>query len=188
MKIDSTWLRNFILSTVKPLKSVTFESQPNDTSASCSGLVPDGGTSDKFRLTSPFGLVSGITQGCAAFYQGNYASGFESIILGIVHLARPSVNPGQAILYSTDASGATIKATVKLNPDGSIDITAPSAKVTVIAQEVDIGSGALKKALVGEIFQMTYNQHTHEDSIGGLTSPPTTPSASGDLSTILKTV
>jgi len=184
--MDKILMRNFILSVVKPLKSALFVSQPNDTSAACDNMVPDGGFSDKFRLTSPFGLVSGVTKGVAAFYQNLGGSGFESIILGLVHKARPSVMPGQTILYATDASGATIKATVSLNPDGTITITAPGT-VTVIAPEVDIGEGSLKKALLGEVFQETFNNHVHTGNLGVSTSPPVTPSEAADLSTVLKT-
>ena len=184
--MDKIAIRNFILSIVKPLKSGKVVSQSSDNTATLNSLVPDGGTSDGFRLTSPFGLIAGLPSGVSAFYQGLFGSGFESIILALVHKARPSASTGQTILYSTDASGATIKATISLNPDGTITVTAPGT-VTVNAPEVDIGSGALKKALLGEVFQATFNSHTHVGNLGTPTGAPIVPSGPSDLSTVLKT-
>lgn len=188
MTIDKNWLRSFILSVVKPLKVGKFVSQPNDTSASLNGLPPDNGFSDKFRMTSPFGLMSGVTQGVTSFYQNLLGSGFESIILGFVHLARPSVTPGQTILYATDPSGSIIKATVSLNPDGTVTITAP-ATITVNAPTVNItsGAGSLNKALLGEAFQTLYNEHTHLGNFGVPTGTPIDPSDATQLSNVLKT-
>lgn len=183
--VDKNWLRSFILSVVKPLKSGKFVAQASDNSAGLDNLIPDGGYSDSFRLTSPFGLIAGIPKGVSSFYQALLGSGYESIIIALLHAKRPQPAVGQTILYSTDSSGATVQVTISLNPDGTLVITAPT-KVSVICPAIELGSGALEKVLNGETFQTFFNQHTHEGNLGVPTGPPINPSISAHLSATVK--
>lgn len=179
-KIDTAWLKNFVLNTVKPLKSGKLVKNSADT-ASMDNLYPEG-YSDKFKLSQPFGLVSNIPKGVTGFYQNLFGSGHESIILGLVHKLRPTpAQVGSTTLYSTTADGQTIKATVTLNPDGSIEITAPSAnfnvtasnatvtattKAKVVSPAIELGGSTLEKVLNGETFLQEYKTHSHLDSFG----------------------
>jgi phage gp45-like len=182
--MDAKTVRNIVMSIVKPLKSGKAVSQTG-TKAALSDLYPDG-FSDQFRLTSPFGFISGLPVGITAFYNALFGSGYESIILGQVHEARPApAGPGETILYSTDASGNGIQVKITLGADGTIIINAP-VKVTVVAPEIDLGGGGLEKLLNGETFQSYFNQHQHVGNLGTPTGPPMTPSDPSHLSSTVK--
>ena len=200
MRIDKSALREFILTVVKPLKTGKTVSQNGD-QASLDNLYPDGGYSGSFKSTSPFGLISKVPKGVTAFYQALQGSGFESIILAFLHKARPEPSaPGETVLYSTTASGATIKVKVTLKNDGTIEIDAPtkvqitspnvevtSSQVKVDSSDIELGSGTLEKIINGETFQTLYNNHMHPlDVPNGKTFAPITQMASSELSAKVK--
>jgi hypothetical protein len=201
--MDKAFLRSFILSVVKPLKPGKSVTQKDDSTATLDNLFPDGGSDDNFRMTSPFGSIAWVPKGVSVFYQQLFGSGFENIILSFLHKKRPAPSaPGEHILYSTDANGETIKVKITLKNDGQLLIECPGnitvttqgeahvtagAKATIVADEVDIGEGSLKKALLGETFQEYFNTHQHTGNLGAPTGPPISPSLPTHLSTILKT-
>ncbi len=162
-------MRSLILSIVKPLKSGKVSSQTG-TKAGLTDLYPEG-YSDQFRLTSPFGFISGLPVGITAFYNALFGSGFESIILGQVHEARPQpTGPGETTLYSTDSSGASIQVKIVLGTDGTLTITSPT-KVVVNSPQIMLGIGG-EKTVNGETFMADYLAHTHQGNMGVPTSPP----------------
>lgn len=179
--LDKAWLRSFILSIVKPLKSGKVTSYDDD-NLSMDNIATDG-NSPKFRLTNPFGFVSGIPAGVTGFYQALNGSGFESIMLATLHKLRPRPSAaGETILYSTTPDGKTIKVKITLKNDGSLEIDAPttvninaqnvnvnaSTKAKIDAPAVELSSGALEKVLNGETFQTFFNQHQHIDGVFGV--------------------
>jgi hypothetical protein len=122
MNMDKGFLRSFILSVVKPLKSGKVVDQ-KDQNAGLDNLHPDGGYDSKFRMTSPFGFISRVPKGVTGFYQGLFGSSFENILLGLLHAKRPvPVGVGEVILYSTDATGAQVKTKLTLTNDGKLII------------------------------------------------------------------
>lgn len=207
-KLDPTWLRQFILSVVKPLRSGLAVTQSGDR-ASLDNVFPNNSYSDKFKQTSPFGFIAHAPRGVVSFYQGLFGSGYESIILGYLHAGRPQPTaPGETVLYSTTPDGATIKVKVSLKNDGSIVIDAPttvvinattdtiincvnatiaaSTKTTINSPSVDIGSGALEKIVNGETFKTYLDTHQHLDSFGIPTSAPIAPMPANALSNAVK--
>lgn len=184
-KIDTNWLRSFILSVVKPLKSGVIVKNENE-NASMDNLYPDG-FSDKFKVAQPFGFVSSVPKGVSGFYNSLFGSGHESIILGFLHKLRPTPSaPGESILYSTTPDGKTIKVKITLKNDGSLVIDAPTT-VTVNAQTatinastktdinsplVELGDGAIEKVLNGETFLNLFKNHRHSGNLGFPTSAP----------------
>jgi hypothetical protein len=213
--IDNGWLRSFVLSVVKPLKSGKIVNQ-SGANASMDNLQPDGGVNDRFRLISPFGVFAKIPKGITGFYQSLYGSGFENILLGILHINRPEpLSVGDVIFYSTDASGKNIQVKMSLKNNGTLEIQCPldftqqyvdgvitsssttinaSSKFKVTSPEVElgtgtveIGSGSLEKTINGETFLELYNEHVHYDSFGLPTSPVPMPMvAATHLSTKVK--
>ena len=146
--MDRRALKSFILQVIKPLKSGKVVSQVR-AKATLSDLFPEG-SDDRFTLTSPFGFVSKIPAGVTAFYQELYGSGFEPIMLAALHALRPEpIGVGEAILYSTDSTGKTVKVKITLANDGKLSINAPldvtvasGAKVNVTAaSDITIGGG-----------------------------------------------
>jgi len=183
--MDKNMLRSFILSVVKPLKPGKVVSSSKD-KAGLSDLYPEGGFSDKFRLTSPFGFIAGLPTGITAFYQSLFGSGHESIILALLHSTRPEPSgPGETVLYSTDSSGQSIQVKIVLGTDGTLTITSPT-KVVVNSPDVELGSGALESVLNGATFQTYFNTHSHSGNLGSPTGPPITPSDASHLSQIVK--
>lgn len=178
-------IKSLILSLVKPLKTGHFVSQDDQGQAALDNLFPNNGFSDTFRNASPFGFISGVPKGVAAFYQSVMGSGFETVILNHLHKLRPSVAKGQTVLYSTTADGQTIKCTIKLNADGTLVIDAP-VKVSVTAPAIELGAGALEKVIKGETFMQFFNQHTHLGNLGAPTGPPQAPMSADQLSTVVK--
>lgn len=191
--MDKGFLRSFILSVVKPLKSGKFVTQSKD-QATIDNLYPDGGQSDNFRLPSPFGFIANVPKGVTAFYQSLFGSGHETIILAQLHKGRPDPGSmGSILIYATDSTGTSLKATIAVTNDGKLSINAPgdvtvtsATKAVISAPAVEVGAGSLEKVLNGETFQMTYNQHYHIDAFGLPTDVPTTPSSSSDLSAKVK--
>lgn len=197
--IDKSWLRSFVLSIVKPMKSGKIVDQ-SGTQASMDNIQPEG-LSRSFRLTSPFGLISKIPVGVTGFYNNLFGSGHESIIVALMHRLRPEpTGLGETVLYSTDASGNTIKVKISLKNDGSLVIDCPTSvtvnapnatinaatKTVINSPAVEIGSGALEKVLNGETFQTFFNEHTHIGNLGYPTSPPNSPSIPAHLSNKVK--
>lgn len=141
--IDPSWLRTFILSVVKPLKPAKFISTKKD-KASVDNLPPDGGKDDTFTHASHFGFVSSVPKGVSAFWTSLFGSGHTPIILGHLHKSRPEPSgAGEAILYSTDTTGAQIKVKVTLKNNGELLIEAP-VKVTVVAPTVEVNCSNAK--------------------------------------------
>lgn len=192
-KIDPVWLRNFILSVVKPLKSGKIVKNSDD-NASMDNLYPDG-YSDKFKLAQPFGLVSSVPKGVTGFYNSLFGSGHESIILGLLHKLRPNpTGVGETVLYSTTPDGKTIKVKISLKNDGSLVIDAPttvtvnattsatvtaptvtvnaSTKTDINSPLVELGDGTLEKVLNGETFLNLFKNHRHTGNLGYPTSAP----------------
>jgi len=125
MKWDNNSLRNFILSIVKPFKTGLVVSQ-DELNTKLDNLYPEG-TADNFRNLSPFGFISRVPKAIPAFWNSLFGSGYENIILGYLHKNRPTpVGVGEVILYSTTEDGTTVKATLVLKNDGSIEITSPT--------------------------------------------------------------
>ena len=185
MNIEKSWLRSFIIQTVGQLKVGKAKSQTSQ-NIGLDNLYPDGGYRDDFRLASPFGFIAGIPQGVATFYQGLFGSSFESITLAFIDANRPTPSgPGEAVLYSTDSSGQSIKVKITLGSDGTLTINAP-VKVQVIAPEIDLGDAGLQKIINGEAFQTYFNTHQHVGNLGSPTGPPITPSDASHLSTTVK--
>lgn len=183
--LDKGWLRSFILSVVKPMKSGKHLSQDADNNASMDNLFPEG-VDDKFRLSAPFGFISGIPKGVTGFYEALFGSAHENIVTAWLHAKRPQPSgPGETILYSTDSSGASIKVKLTLGSDGTLTISSP-VKTIVQAPLIELGSSGLEKILNGETFQTYFNQHTHIGNLGYETSPPKTPSDTSHLSTVVK--
>lgn len=178
-------LRSFILSIVKPLKAGKSVSQ-SGAQATLDELYPDGGSSDNFRLTAPFGFISKIPVGVVNYYQNLFGSGHESIVLNQIHSQRPEpAGVGSVVVYSTDASGNSMKVTIALGSDGNLIITAPT-KVTVICDNIELGGGGLEKVLNGETFQTFFNQHQHLGNLGSPTGVPINPSIPAHLSSVVK--
>ena len=178
-------IRSLILKTVSNLKTGKVKSQTSD-KAGLSDLYPDGGFSDNFRLTSPFGLIAGIPVGVTAFYQGLFGSSFENIVLALSHAKRPAPSgPGETVLYSTDSAGQSIQVKIVLGTDGTLTITSPT-KVVVNSPDVELGSGALESVLNGKTFQTYFNTHQHTGNLGSPTGPPIAPSDASHLSQVVK--
>ena len=168
--IDMGAIRSLILKTVSNLKTGKVKSQTSD-KAGLSDLYPDGGFSDNFRLTSPFGLIAGIPVGVTAFYQGLFGSSFENIVLALSHAKRPAPSgPVETVLYSTDSSGQSIQVKIVLGTDGTLTITSPT-KVVVNSPQIMLGLGG-EKTVNGETFMADYLAHTHQGNMGVATSPP----------------
>jgi phage gp45-like len=194
-------IRSLILSVVKPLKPGKMVSQVGD-QGTMDNLFPDGGSNDSFRVTSPFGFISKMPKGVTGFYQNLFGSGYESILLAFLHKARPEPsNPGEAIIYSTDESGKTIKVKITLQNDGKLLIECPSdiniisqgavtiqaaSKTTVNCDDIELGVGALEKVLNGETFQTFFNEHQHLGNLGVATGAPIMPSIPAHLSNVVK--
>lgn len=173
--LDKSWLRSFILSVVQPLKVGKTVSQAQDV-GTLDNLFPDGGQSDQFKITSPFGFISGIPKGVAGYYQGLFGTSYENIILGFIHKVRPEPSgPGEAILYSTDPAGASIQIKLTLGSDGTLTISAPVA-LNIISPKVSIGVAG-EKTVNGETFMTDYLTHTHTGNLGAPTGPPLSPQA-----------
>ena len=168
--LDKTWLRSFVIQTVGQLKVGKTKSQTGG-NVGLDNLYPDGGYKDNFRLTSPFGFISGIPQGVAAFYHGLFGSSFESITLGFIDSNRPAPSgPGETVLYSTDSAGQSIQVKIVLGTDGTLTITSPT-KVVVNSPQIMLGLGG-EKTVNGETFMADYLAHTHQGNMGVATSPP----------------
>ena len=183
--LDKTWLRSFVIQTVGQLKVGKTKSQTGG-NVGLDNLYPDGGYKDNFRLTSPFGFISGIPQGVAAFYHGLFGSSFESITLGFIDSNRPAPSgPGETVLYSTDSAGQSIQVKIVLGTDGTLTITSPT-KVVVNSPDVELGSGALESVLNGKTFQTYFNTHQHTGNLGSPTGPPIAPSDASHLSQVVK--
>lgn len=198
---DKNFLRSFILSVVRPLKSGKVTSQDADgINTNLNNVFPDGPL-DKVRMTMPFGISFNAPKGVTAFFNGLFGTGYENIILGLIHHTRPIVsNVGEMQIYSTDSSGATVKTKIVLTNDGKLEITTPldvnincqnvtitaSTKAVINSPLVEVGSGALEKVLNGEAFQTLFNTHTHAGNLGYPTSPPNTLSTAAELSTKVK--
>jgi hypothetical protein len=207
MKWDSSQIRSFILGIVQPLKVGKMVDQ-NKTQASMDNLFPDG-FNDKFRLTSPFGLIAKLPKGVTAFYESLFGSQHEQIITAWLHANRPDpVGVGEVVFYSTDETGNALKVVMTLGNDGKLTVNCPtdfiemcvnraitaSAGFTVNAPKsvlnsstVEIGDSGLEKPFNGETVLTKYNAHSHYDSFGLPVSPPIEPLvASSDLSQKVK--
>jgi len=91
-----------------------------------------------------------------------------------------TLQEGEVALYTDEGDS------IHLKRGGTIEIKS-AAKVVVNSPEVEIGSGALEKAIMGESFQSFFNSHVHTStSPGSPTSPPNAPSTAAHLSTTLK--
>ena len=215
MKHDIQWLRQFVLSIVKPLRSgKTFDKESDNINQGMDSVYPDGYV-NKFRMTSPFGLVSNVPKGITGFFQSLFGSGHENILLGLLHHDRPVVNNvGEVVLYSTNESGQQVETKITLTNDGRLvincssemtiectvaTVTAPEVNVNsetatvtattsaaIVSPLVEIGDGALEKILNGETFQTFFNQHTHIGNLGYPTSVPNSPSIPAHLSNKVK--
>ena len=201
MKIDIEWLRQFILSVVKPLRSgKTVDTDASNTNAGLDNLIRSG-YAPKFRIASAFGMIAKLPASITAFYNSLEASGHENILIAQFHHDRPTVNNiGEVVFYSSDSSGGQIKTTITLTNDGKLVINCPSelqiictnaninasTKAVVSSPLVEIGSGALEKILNGETFQTLFNTHTHSGNLGYPTSPPNTLSTAAELSQKVK--
>lgn len=197
--MDKAWLRSFILTMVKPLKSGKIVST-DDKSATMKDLYPEG-QSSAFRYTSPFGFISKVPAGVTGFYNALFGSGHESILMAMIHALRPTPSaPGETILYSTNSEGNQIRVKITLQNDGTIVIDSPvnvnincqsatiaaSTKTTINSPLVDIGSGALEKVVNGETFKTFFNLHTHTGNLGYPTTPPDVPMDDSHLSAKVK--
>lgn len=201
MKMDTAWLRQFVLSIVKPLRSgKTFDKESDNINQGMDSVYPDG-YANKFRMTSPFGLISNLPKGITGFFNGLYGSGYENILTSLLHHDRPIVNNiGEVVLYSTDSSGKQIQTKITLTNDGKLVINCPSeiqvvctnatinasVKTVINSPLVEVGGGALEKVLNGETFQTFFNQHTHVGNLGYPTSAPNVLSTATELSQKVK--
>lgn len=213
--INKEWIKTLVSSMVKPLRVGKISNKEADgINHSMNNLYPDG-EANKFRMTQPFGVVSNVPKGITGFFQSLFGSGYENVILGLIHHDRPIVNNvGEVVFYSTDSSGKQIKTTITLTNDGKLVINCPSelqvvcTKATVTAPDVivnsenatlnasvktvinsplvEVGGGALEKIINGETFMTLYNAHTHAGNLGYPTSPPNTPMTAAQLSAKVK--
>ena len=83
------------------------------------------------------------------------------------HNYRIEVEPlsGETIIYSTNSDGSVVKATIKLDTDGNIEVNGNSKRF-VTYKELDTALQTFKTAL---------NLHVHPTAATGPPSPPTTP-------------
>jgi hypothetical protein len=68
-------------------------------SATLTGVVPFGG-GDRFMTTFPYGFVSAPTPGVVAYFLNLFGSSTGPVILGWYDTNRPSVLPGESIVYN----------------------------------------------------------------------------------------
>lgn len=95
---------------------------------------------------------------------------------------------GEVALYTDEGDRIHLKrgGKIEISATSEVDVIA-SSKVVINSPAVEVGSGALEKALMGEAFQQFFNTHTHTStSPGSPTSPPIAPSTAAHLSTVLK--
>lgn len=193
MNWDKDKLRNFVLTLLQPMKVGKSVSQLG-VKASLDNLYPSG-SSDKFTLTYPFGMVARLPGGVTAFYDSLFGNQHEQIITALLHSGRPDpISVGDVVFYSTDTDGVTIKSKITLKNDGTILLESPtdiyistvnsliisaSTKTTVTSPKIDLGDSGLEKVVNGETFLEFYNNHVHYDSFGLPTSPPAQPMVAG---------
>lgn len=213
--MNKEWIKSLVYSLVKPLRSGKITDKEADgINHSMNNLYPDG-EANKFRMTSPFGFVSNVPKGVTGFFQSLFGSGYENILLGLIHHDRPIVNNvGEVVLYSTNESGQQVETKITLTNDGKLvincssemtiecttaTVTAPEVNVNsetatvtattsaaIVSPLVEIGDGALEKILNGETFQTWFNNHTHIGNLGYPTSKPNEQSIPAHLSAKVK--
>lgn len=174
---------NIIQNYIQPLGRGFFGDNKGLTST-VTDLIPDG--SGDFQHASQFGFISKPPKKVFAYFLNLFGRSQNPVIINHLHKERPDPGAvGSVLVYSSDASGKSFPVKLYLLPDGTLRIEATS-KMKVVCDNIELGDGALEKVLNGESFQTHFNQHTHIDSIGGQTQPPTVPSPASDLSSVVK--
>jgi hypothetical protein len=187
-EIDKTWLRNFVLRIVQPLMASKVVKH-KDIGAEMDNVYPAGDL-DKFKVAFPFGFASKIPKGVTGFYLSLFGTSQELITIGNMHFTRPKpTGDGDAIFYSTDSTGNTIKATILLKNDGSITVDSKSTvlvkgtgnvtvesggTVEVKSSNVLVGTGTREKVLNGETIKALWNTGPFLDSFGIPVTPTVT--------------
>ncbi len=101
--------------------------------------------------------------------------------------SRIEIAEGGAILIATDATlNVTAGAKIMISGDADIDVIA-AGKVKLSAPQVEFGSSAQEKVVLGDSFLSYFNTHIHTGNLGAPTSPPIQPMMTTMLSEVSKT-
>lgn len=136
---------------------------------------------DKMERLQEYGFASRPKAGSEAvllFPGGTREIGFIIATDDRRYRLKP-LEEGEVALYTDEGDKIHIKR------GGQIEITAAS-KVVVKSPAIELGEGALEKALNGEAFQTFFNSHTHLGNLGAPTGPPISPSTPSHLSGVVK--
>ena len=183
MKLTMRDIRTAITRVVQPMTRGTFVSKTK-LRATLKDVIPFGGH-DAYVDTSPFGFNSNPAKKVLGYIMNLGGDRLAPIIIAHQHNARPEISQGGSVLYSTDVTGDTLKATVETLPDGTVRIKSiagaqieltPSGKITIGS------SGASEPLVLGTAFKTLYNAHNHIGNAGVPTGTPIIPMSASEIS------
>jgi phage baseplate assembly protein V len=157
----------------------------------------DGEVADTVERFQQYGLTSNPktgAEGIAVFVGGNRDHGVV-IAVDDRRYRLKNLAEGEVAIYTDEGDKIHLKRGRKIEitagasaAPGTINIKADGtgSKITVVADAIELGEGALQKILNGEAFQTLFNSHTHTGGFVSPTTPPVIPSTAVELSTVVK--
>lgn len=151
--------------------------------ATLTGVIPFGTGNQNYRQAFPFGFVSSPVSGVMAYLLNLQGSALAPVILSHLDKMRPTPSgPGETILYCLSPDGSQIPCKITLGNDGTTKIELMTA-LEVICDSIKLGSAASAQALIlGNLFMILYNAHSHTGNLGIPTGNPLIPMDSTYLS------
>jgi len=184
MKLRLSDIRRAITQVVQPLRRATFVSKIK-LRATLKDAIPFG-THDGYVDSSPFGFNSNPATKVFGYILNLGGDRLAPIIIAHQHNARPEITQGGSVQYSTDVTGDTLKATIECLPDGTIRIKSIAGSQIELTPDgkITIGSsGSSEPLILGNVFTIFFNAHTHIGNLGVPTGGPMTPMSASEIST-----
>lgn len=184
MKLTLRDIRRAVTQVIQPMTRGVFVSKVK-LRAVLKDVIPFG-ESPGYVDTSPFGFNSNPATKVFGYIMNLGGDRLAPIVIAHQHNARPEVSQGGSIIYSTDTTGDTLKATIECKPDGSIIIKSITGSEIGLTPggTITIGSsGASEPLVLGGVFTTFFNAHTHIGNLGTPTGSPLIPMSFLEVST-----